>query len=589
MVAALIIMVDRRLPRLAIDLLATAGALADVVFTALILHQSASGRVITWSAGWKPVHGLSVGIVLVDDPIGAGIALLAAALVVLALVFSWHYIESEEGHYHCLMLLFLAGMEGFALTGDIFDMFVFFELMGAAAYALTGMKIEDPTSVQGGMNFGIINSLGAYIALMGVGLLYAKTGQLGLPQLGRALAHQPRSELLVAAFVMLMAGFLVKGAMAPFHFWLADAHAVAPSPVCVLFSGVMVPLGVYGAFRVYWAAFPTAIARPDVSRAFLALGVVTAVVGAVMCLEQRNFKRLLAYSTIAHVGLFIVALGLLTSEGVAGAAIYIVSHAGVKAALFLMAGVLLARYGTVDEAELHGRCGDAGLLRWLMPVGGLALACLPPFGTALGKEISEDAGSAAGYLWVPALFVAVSACTGGAVLRVAGRMLFGLGPPPEEGAGQTSGDEEREGEPLRRIPATMAVPILTLLGGALAVGILPGVHAAAENAARIFVDSGGYRNQALFGTAARLPAVHEGGWSLSGVLLGLLSAGLALGVAAVGIWSRPITHHFPRLLDWGRRPLSVLRELHSGHVGDYVAWLMLGLAALGGLLSLPAR
>src|SRR6185312_2208654 len=130
---------------------------------------------------WEPQHGYSVGIVLVGDEISCCIALIAAALVALALVYSWRYFDSVEAHFHCLMLLFLAGMEGFALTGDLFDMFVFFELMGAAAYALTGLKVEDASSLQGGMNFGIINSLGAYIALMGIGFLYSKTGQLGLP------------------------------------------------------------------------------------------------------------------------------------------------------------------------------------------------------------------------------------------------------------------------------------------------------------------------------------------------------------------------------------------------------------------------
>src|SRR3954468_21678876 len=292
-------------------------------------------------------------MVLVSDGLGAGIALLAAALVVLALVYSWRYFDDVDAHYHCLVLLFLAGMVGFALTGDLFDMFVFFELMGAAAYALTGFKIEDRTAVQGALNFGVVNSLGAYIALMGVVLLYARVGNLTLPQLGEALAHHKPDALLVAAFVAIMTGFLVKAAMAPFHFWLADAHAVAPTPVCVLFSGVMVPLGVYGAFRVYWIVFSRVFPTGEIRRTFIVLGAVTAVVGAVMCFGQRHFKRLLAYSTIAHVGLFLIAAGCLTDEGTAGAAIYVAGHAGVKCALFLLAGVLLNRYRSVDEADLH--------------------------------------------------------------------------------------------------------------------------------------------------------------------------------------------------------------------------------------------
>ena len=229
--AAAVLVGYRLLPRAVVDSFALAGSVAVVALVSVLLQSTTSGRVVTWVGDWAPSHGYSVGIVLVSDPLGAGIALLAACLVTLALLFSWHYVESAGGHYHCLVLLFLAGMEGFALTGDLFDMFVFFELMGASAYALTGMKVEDTGSVQGGMNFGIMNSLAAYISLMGVGLLYGKAGNLGLPQLGLYMAHHRRDVLVVAAFVMLMAGFLVKGAMAPFHFWLADAHAVAPAPV----------------------------------------------------------------------------------------------------------------------------------------------------------------------------------------------------------------------------------------------------------------------------------------------------------------------------------------------------------------------
>jgi multicomponent Na+:H+ antiporter subunit D len=584
--SAVVLISHRRLPRLAVDLFTTAVAASVVVMTAVVVSRSSSGRVVTWSAGWEPSHGFAVGIVMISDPVSAGLAVLAASLMTLALIFSWRYLESAEAHYHCLMLLFLAGMVGFAMTGDLFDMFVFFELMGAAAYALTGLKVEDNLSLQGGMNFGIINSLGAYIALMGVGILYSKTGQLGLPQLGAALSHQSRNGLVVAAFVMVLTGFLVKGAMAPFHFWLADAHAVAPSPVCVMFSGVMVPLGVYGAFRVYWAVFSQTIPVDDVRRTFLTFGCLTALVGAAMCLSQRHFKRLLAYSTIAHVGLFLVALGCLDPSGSAGALLYVAAHAGVKSALFLIGGVILAKYGSVDEAELHGCGRDAGSVRWLAVAGGLALAGLPPFGTALGKAVSEDAGSAAGYAWVPVLFVAVSALTGGAVLRVAGRVFFGLGPPPVEETGQTTGEEERESEPLRQVPPTMLVPIVVLLAGSLAVGVIPGAHAAAERAGSFFTDPAGYRAAALDRASTAVAPSHAGDWTGKGVGLGLLSAGLAVAVAAAGIWSRRIRDAIPGV-GWAARPLALLRALHSGHVGDYVAWLMLGVAALGGFIGLP--
>ncbi len=588
--ACLLVALGRRVPRRVVDSFSILSAVAVAVLLALVMRGSGSGRVVSWAANYAPQHGHSVGVVLVADRVGAGVALLAASLVVLALAYSWHYIGGRGGQFHALVLLFLAGMVGFALTGDLFNMFVFFELMGASAYALTGLKIEDSAAVQGALNFGIINSLGAYISLCGVGLLYGRVGTLSLPQLGAALAGSRPDALLIAGFVAVSTGFLVKGALTPFHFWLADAHAVAPAPVCVLFSGVMVPLGLYGTLRVYWVVFAGVFAPGDIRRTFLVLGVLTALVGAVMCLGQRHFKRLLAYSTIAHVGLFVVAAGLLTNAGTAGALIYVAGHAGVKSALFLLGGVMLDRYSSVDEIDLFGRGRDARVVPWLFVAGGLGLAGLPPFGTGLGKAISEEAGSHSGYGWFPVLFVVVSAITGGAVLRATARVYFGLGPDPRGRAHgeETSGshDEPDVERPLTRVPLTMLVPIIVLLAGALAIGVLPGAHAAGEQAAAYFRDAAGYREQAL-GSAGQLhPGGRQPNWSLLGLGLGLLSALLAVGVAALGL--------YPRRLKVGRAatsliaaPLTALHRLHSGHVGDYVAWLFAGVATMAALIAVP--
>jgi multicomponent Na+:H+ antiporter subunit D len=590
LMACVLAALGKVLPRLAIDVLPTATALGVVAVDLVLLLATRHRRVVTWLSGWTPKHGTTVGISLVADPLSAGLALLVAVLMLAALVYSWRYFDDVGAHFQVLMLVFLAGMTGFALSGDVFDMFVFFELMGAVAYGLTGFKVEDRTALQGGLNFGIVNSLGAYVSLCGIGVLYARFGALGLPQLSEAMADSRPDALILIAFSLICIGLLVKAAVVPLHFWLADAHAVAPTPVCLLFSGVMVELGLYGVLRIYWTVFDDVLPEDAVRRALLVVAVLTAVVGAVMCVLQRHLKRLLAYSTIAHMGLFLAAAGTLDAPGTTGAAVYVLGHAGVKGALFLLAGTILNRYGGVDEISLHGRGRDARVMPWLFALGGLALAGLPPFGTGLGKAIGEESLSTTGYWFGPVLFVAVSALTGGAALRAGARIYFGLGPVPEDDSSdETTGDEEEpETSDLPRVRPTMLLPIVVLLAGSLALGVVPELAKGVSQAAAEFVDKAGYVSAALKGTTAGLPeALHEAEWTSKGVLLDLLSALLAVGVAGVALWAPKIPDLAKSTLAPLRPVITGLRRVHSGHIGDYVAWLFLGVAAFTALVGVP--
>lgn len=595
---ALLVPVGRYLPRRLLDLFTVGAAASVVAFDVALLASTRDGRLVTWLGHFSPVHGFSVGIPLVVEPLNAGLALVAAVLTTAALLFSWRYHEDAEAHFHALMLLFLAGMSGFALTGDLFNMFVFFELTGAAAYALTGFIVEDRSSVQGALNFAIVNSLGAYVSLMGIGLLYARTGQLGFAQLGSALGKGTPDALVVAAFVLVCTGFLVKAAVAPFHFWTADAEAVAPSTVCAILSGAMVVLGVYAVGRLWFVVFADVLPVDVVRRALVVLGASTAIVGALMCFAQRHVKRLLAYSTIAHVGMFVLGLATLTPDGVTGAAVYVAGHAGVKASLFLLAGVMLARYGSVDEYDLHGRGRESRVVPWLFVMAALALASLPPFGTGLGKALAEEALTTAGYPWAPALFVLVSALTGGAVLRAVGRIYFGLGPVPQQRkssdrdpALETSGEAERESrEQLSHTPVTMLIPIVVLLLGGLAAGAVPGVAAAFGRAATRFVNGQDYIATVLdHPRVAAVAAPASAHWTWLGAGLGLLATLLAIAFAAIAIYADRLPSLVHRGAALARPPIRIVRRAHSGHVGDYVAWLFVGVAVLGGLVGWPLR
>ena len=239
-----------------------------------------------------------------------------------------------------LMLIFLGAMAGFCLTGDLFNLFVFFELMSVAAYALTGYKIEEEQALMGAFNFAITNSVGAFLVLTGIGLLYGRTGALNLAQIGQAWRPARRTAWSIAALTLITSGFGVKAALVPFHFWLADAHAVAPTPVCVLFSGVMVELGLYAVARVYWTVFAGRCRAhaPAVRDVWVGLGVADGAArgGHVLCrAPPQTLAGLLDDQPHGDVP----ARAWLSHAARAGrTALYVLGHGLVKGALFLWRG-----------------------------------------------------------------------------------------------------------------------------------------------------------------------------------------------------------------------------------------------------------
>jgi multicomponent Na+:H+ antiporter subunit D len=576
------------------DLVAVATAGACAVISIVLLVHVASHDVVYWFGGWKPRHELAIGIAFAIDPIGAATAALAAVLVTASLVFSWRYFDDTGKLFPVLMLVFLGAMSGFALSGDLFNMFVWFELMSVAAYALTGYRVEESSPLQGAINFAVTNSLGSFCVLFGIGLLYGRTGALNLAQLGHALSGRHADGLVVIAFTLVIGGFLVKAAVVPFHFWLADAHAVAPTPVCVLFSGIMVELGIYGAARVYWTVFggvPEAGGAP-VRAVLIGFGTAALVVGAAMCFLQRHLKRLLAYSTISHSGIFLIGVALLSAKGLAGSAVYVAAHGLAKGALFLCVGVLLNRLKSVDELVLRGRARTLRTTGIVFALAALALAGPPPFGDFLGKSLIEEAASERGYVWVPVLITLASIVTSGAMLRAAGRVFLGLGATSERYLSPEP-DEKREvdSDPRRPQPLLL-LPAAALALGAIGLSLVPGLEHHAQAAARRFVDTRGYVQSVLHGRVARpLPS----DFALlrlrpASVIYGVVSTFGALLLAAVALERErlvPRLVHRPlALLD---RALEPLRTVHSGAIGDYVTWLTVGLASLGGLLALAVR
>ena len=575
-VAALLAGFRKLTPRWMADLLSILCALANLILAAIWTAHALHTTQVYWFGNWFPRGPMAIGISFIMDGIGCGLAMLAAFLTTLALLFSWKHTDNGGGHYHPLMLVFLAAMSGFALTGDIFNLFVFFELMSTAAFALCGLKTGEPAPLAGAFNFAVTNTIAAFIVLTGIALLYSATGTLNLAQMGLLLTGR-HDRLVIAAFAFLMSGFLVKAAAVPFHFWLPDAHAVAPTSVCVLFSGIMVQLGLFGAMRLYATVFQGSFADTPVLWLFVVSGTITAVFGGIMCFAEHHLKRLLAFSTISHTGLMTLAFGLWSKDAVTGLFLYLVGHALVKASLFLCAGILLHRVRSVSEPFLFAK---GRILRWtglLWFLGGLGLAAAPGFALDAGEaRITEHAG------WPEFIFIFAGVLTGAAVLRVGLRVFLGIGDPgPVDESAKVDEAPETKAQ-HSNVYGFLFVPALVSLCAAVGLTFIRGYTNAVASAAIRFMDFRSYAHAVYQGStpmtmlaASHVPEAHA-------MLLAVLRPLLAAGIAFWAVYRLRV----PRTLRWPSHlegPLRPLRELQSGHPGDYVAWLTVGLAAVGGV------
>ncbi len=531
-----------------------------------------------------------LGIAFVADPAGAGLALLAAVLTALALLFAWRFVDAGGNNFQPLMLVFLAAMSGFVLTGDLFNMFVLFELMSIAAFALCGLKTAEPAPLQGAFNFAVTNTVAAFLVLTGISFLYAATGALNMAQIALALSsrHDP---LVLFAFTTITCGFLTKAAIVPFHLWLPDAHAVAPTPVCVLFSGIMVELGIYAVARIDSVIFsqPLAGNSERVRGLLIGFGVVTVTVGGLMCYAQHHLKRILAFSTVCHAGLMLVAYAIGGSLAVAAMLCYVVAHAFLKSGLFFVSGIMLHELRSISERGLFGRGRH---LRWtaaLWFLGGTGLAAAPPFGLMLASAGVTKAAEMHHLQGIRAVFILGGALTAAAVLRVGMHVFCGWGTGPISDKSAEVGELPETKPEERQIRWYHITPAIACIAAAAAVTAWPGWLAWLHGASAQLVDSHAYV-RTLYTGQGHTPMLESWRDKLPGAALdGVIALALASALALTSVFRGRL----PRWLRVGSflegDRLLFLRDLQSGHPSDYVLWITIGLAVFGSCSLLLLR
>jgi multicomponent Na+:H+ antiporter subunit D len=524
------------------------------------------GRILSHFLGnWRPRDGRALGIAFAADPFGMVFALAASGVGLLLVLYALSELSDLGGHelgnFACLFLLLVAGLIGAALTADLFNLFVWFEVSALASYALTAFFLERPLALEAAFKMLVLTTLASFAIFLGSALVYGELGGLNLAQLQRSLEGVTPPAVAVVALGLLIGGYSTKAGLVPFHTWLPDAHTAAPGPVSALFSGLMVNLGIVAAGRLAFLVFDHS--EVPVLGLLTALGVLSGVIGAVMALFQDDLKRLLAFDTVSQMGVLALALGTGTHAGLAGAAYHLANHALFKALLFLCAGAIVHTLGVERLSEMGGLVRHKRAVAAAFVVGVAAIVGVPPlngyFSLALIHEGVKEAHTSALLVVLGVIEVLTTAA-----LARAGWLAF-----------FRRRDEPYEGE--RPLARGMVAGLVGLGALCLAFGLAAGtvVSRVAAPAAASLLEHRAYAAALLDGDGhLEVEALHPHFWTFSelGTVVAVLVLGLLLARVVVRSGAEP-------------RPVTALRALHNGSVNDYAAYVAGGLVAVVAFLG----
>jgi len=361
-------------------LLAFMASLAALVISIVLLREVYTGEVLSYAiGGWAAPWGIEYRV----DAVNAFILIIVTAISVVALMFAKTSVAQEvasdkQGLFYTAWLLCLTGLLGIAITGDVFNLFVFLEISSLSSYVLIGLG-QDRRALTASFQYLVMGTIGATFILIGIGLLYMVTGTLNMMDLAARLALLGDSRTVQTALAFLTVGIGLKLALFPLHLWLPNAYTYAPSAVTVFLAATATKVAVYMLLRFLFQVF-------DASFTFgaMPLGGFLAVLAAVGILStstvsifQDNVKRMLAYSSVAQVGYMVLGISLVSSAGLTAALLHLFNHALMKGTLFLALGCVAYRLGSV---RLGAIAGLGQRMPWTMAaflVGALSLIGIP--------------------------------------------------------------------------------------------------------------------------------------------------------------------------------------------------------------------
>lgn len=455
------------------------GMLFNLAVVVSLIPRVMSAPVIVYLGGFP----MPFGINLMVDPLALFLAGLIALIGLMVSIYALNYVRKGAiQNYHMMYLLLLIGSTGIVLTGDIFNMFVFFEILCISSYALVAYNGDKP-GIEAGMKYLIQGTVGSGLILIGIALLYGRFGTLNMAHIAQQI-HATTSLSVFLPMAFLITGFGVEAAILPLNAWLPDAHSSAPSSISAILSSIAIKMGLYAVMRILFTLFNA----HSVLHFILFIGLLTLLVGELAAYRQNNIKRMLAYSSTGQIGLIVFAFGLASSMGIKGALFQITSHALAKALLFLSVGYMIYRSDSMEIDSLAGMGKKLPVVSLAFVIGVFSLVGFPPFIGFASKFLIVKATLARQDIVLTILlgFVLVATVIECAYfLKVIQTLYF-------------QNNSKQPDQPRQSTSVAIMIPVFVLLVLIIGIGIYPAVLSnILDSAAAMLLDRGGYIRSVL--------------------------------------------------------------------------------------------